>query len=99
MSVSDGIARNAELERRINELEAKVRAMRTDNTRMSDRVKTLIEIIRVMDENRTDLGDACRICGERVWSGPGGLRHPHLRHPHHDKTCPVYRVIREYGDD
>lgn len=45
-------------------------------------------LIREMDANRDSLGDACRVCGERIWSGPNGVKRPH-----HSEGCAVRKFL------
>lgn len=43
---------------------------------LTRQVADLTGLVRQMDRNRDTLGDACRVCGERLWTGPGGARTP-----------------------
>lgn len=58
----------------------------------SEQVKVAWSLIGAMDANRETLGDACRVCRERIWSGPNGERRPH-----HTPDCPVRAVAEGVG--
>jgi len=60
------------------------------NRGVTTEVERLRKLIITMDENRTGLGDACRVCNARVWAGANGVRRPH-----HKRGCPIASIIIE----
>lgn len=82
------IAQQADLESRIETERKRADAAERKLRHAEIQIEYARALVREMDANRDSLGDACRICGERIWSGPNGSKRPH-----HSEGCAVQKFL------